>query len=125
MHATKAQMEKLSRIRARPDYVRIQGAGRKWVSGSLIVQAAGGKSADAAPAFGITVSKKASPAATKRNRIKRRLRALAYDVLPQGAAPGTDYILVGRAETLDKTYEELRRDLVWCLKRMSLWQEGA
>jgi ribonuclease P protein component len=122
MQASKSQMQKVARLRKRPDYLRVQGAGRKWVSTSLIVQTAPGSNPDS-PSFGITVSKKASPASVRRNRIKRRLRALAYDVLPEGALPGTDYVLVGRAETLNKSYAELRRDFIWCLKKLSLWRE--
>jgi ribonuclease P protein component len=124
MQASKTQMRKVVRLRKRPEYLRVQGAGRKWVSGSLILQTAPGANPES-PAFGITVSKKASPASVRRNRIKRRLRALAYDVLPEGALPGTDYVLVGRAETLNKPYAELRRDLIWCLKKLSLWREPA
>jgi ribonuclease P protein component len=117
-------MQKAGKLRKRPEYLRVQGAGRKWVSGSLVLQAAPGREGQA-PAFGITVSKRASPAAVRRNRIKRRLRALAWEIMPGHAAPGTDYVLVGRAETLDKPYAELRRDLIWCLKRMALWREAA
>ena len=53
-----------------------------------------------------------------RNRVRRRLRAAATDVMPGGAAPDTDYVLIGRAATLDRPYADLVRDLEAALKRL-------
>lgn len=70
--------------------------------------------------MGYTVTKKVSKKAVVRNRIKRRLRALAADIMPLYAVDGHDYVLVGRGETLDKDYLSLQKDLKWCLKRLDL-----
>ncbi len=60
---------------------------------------------------GFTCSRKVGNAVA-RNRAKRRLRALAREVLPDVARPGWDYVLVGRAgETASRPFEAMVRDL--------------
>ena len=44
---------------------------------------------------GFTCSKKVGNAVA-RNRAKRRLRALAREVMPEAGRPGWDYVLIGR-----------------------------
>jgi len=98
--------------------LRVQQSGRKWVSQSLILQVVentGGKAR-----FGLTVTKKVSGSAVVRNRIRRRLRALACQVLALQAKPGMDYVLVGRVETESRDFAVLEKDLLWCLKRLDL-----
>ena len=46
---------------------------------------------------GFTCSKKVGNAVA-RNRAKRRLRALAREILPGAGRPGWDYVLIGRPE---------------------------
>ena len=118
MHASKDQQASLTQIKTRADFLKIQGKGRKWVSHGLIVQTA--PNPDGIKRIGYTVSKKVDKSAVKRNRIKRRLRAVAADVLPTGAKGGQDYILVGRPETAIRPYETLCEDLRWCLRKLEL-----
>ena len=106
-------------ITARGDFLKIQSKGRKWVSHGLILQVLASEDADK-KRIGYTVSKKVSKSAVKRNRIKRRLRAAAADVLPGFAAPGHDYVLVGRPEGAKRPYATLCEDLKWCLRKMRL-----
>lgn len=118
MHASKDSQASLTQIKTRADFLKIQGKGRKWVSHGLIVQTA--PNSDGLKRIGYTVSKKVDKSAVKRNRIKRRLRAVAADVLPTGAKDGQDYILVGRPETAIRPYETLCEDLRWCLRKLEL-----
>lgn len=120
MRATKTQIANLTPIKKRADFLKIQGKGRKWVSHGLIVQTAPNE--DGLKRIGFTVSKRVDKSAVKRNRIKRRLRAVAADILPEGAQGGQDYILVGRPQTLTRPYETLCNDLRWCLRKMGLDQ---
>ena len=53
-----------------------------------------------------------------RNRVKRRLRALAAELLPQCGRMGYDYVLIGRAETANRKYDALREDLKRALNRV-------
>ncbi len=48
------------------------------------------------------------------------MRALAYDILSEEAKPGYDFVLIGRSNTLDRPYDDLKNDLNWCLKKMDL-----
>lgn len=98
--------------------MRVQNAGRKWVSTSLVLQVA--ENTTGKCRYGITVSKKTSKSAVIRNRIKRRLRSVLRETLPDCAAPGVDYVVIGRAITETCSYAALGRDLRWCLKRMDL-----
>jgi len=55
----------------------------------------------------------------KRNRAKRRLRALARAILPRHGRPGWDYVLIGRAgETATRPYIEMAADLRRALKKI-------
>lgn len=138
MHALKEQLKNLDRLKKRSDFLfvadRAQKAqptkdgrptGGKWVSKSLILQASVAPAGRATQRFGITVSKKTSKSAVVRNRIKRRLRAAAKDVLPQTACDGVDFVLIGRAETADKPYADIVKDLAWCVKRLGLARGAA
>ncbi|MBI4030973.1 MAG: ribonuclease P protein component [Proteobacteria bacterium] len=125
MKANKKQFEKLYVLRQRADFLRVQKTGRKWVARGLILQAAGNDVlAPGTMRLGLTVSKKTSSSAVKRNRIRRRLRAAARDVLPEAARSRFDYVLIGRAETACLPYDDLKNDILWCLKKMNLLKEG-
>jgi len=64
---------------------------------------------------GFTCSKKVGNAVA-RNRAKRRLRALARDILPTKGLPGWDYVLIGRADvTADRPFVDLQSDLCQAL----------
>ena len=126
MHATKEQLESLIQIKKRSDFLKIQSGGKKWVSHGLIIQTAPNLDLedDQSKRIGFTVTKRVSKSAVVRNRIKRRLRAVAADILPDHAKSAQDYILVGRPQTLTRGYEALRNDLRWCLKKLDLLDEG-
>jgi ribonuclease P protein component len=116
--ASKSQLQSLGRLQRRSDFLRIQAAERKWVSQSFILQAAENKMDIIR--YGLTVSKKTDKSSVVRNRIKRRLRAVAAGILPLQAQSGMDYVLIGRPQTAIRDFQDLEKDLVWCLKRMEL-----
>ena len=67
---------------------------------------------------GYTCSKKVGNSVA-RNRAKRRLREVARMILPTHGRPGWDYVLIGRAaETAQRPFEELKRDLIYALKKI-------
>lgn len=99
----------------RSDFLCVQSKGQKWVSQSFVIQIL--KNDLDVIRIGYTVSKKIFKSAVKRNRVKRRLRAVAADVILTRAVSGYDYILVGRQQTLTRPYEELLSDAKWCLKK--------
>ena len=130
----------LGRLKRRPDFLRVAGSGRKWVTPGLILQAArrgrgddpvGGPddpkvASEAVPGavpgavpeavrVGFTVSRKVGNAVA-RNRARRRLKAAAEDVLPLAAEPGCDYVTIGRSGTLTRQWPALKQDLETALQ---------
>jgi ribonuclease P protein component len=67
--------------------------------------------------IGITVTKKIGNAVV-RNRMKRRFRALAREILPVEGMPGADHVLIGRAGGVERDFGELRAELVKACARM-------
>ncbi|GAB4271475.1 MAG: ribonuclease P protein component [Pararhodobacter sp.] len=67
---------------------------------------------------GFTCSKKVGNAVT-RNRAKRRLRALAHEVLRVEGRAGWDYVLVGKpGATVERSFADLIADLRAALRRI-------
>jgi len=96
-------------LRQRSDFLAASRARRQGTPGFLLQ--ARDRGDGSAPRVGFTCSKKIGNAVT-RNRAKRRLRALARAVLPHGARPGWDYVLVGRpGTTTGRAFAEMRADL--------------
>lgn len=74
---------------------------------------------------GFTVSRKVGNAVV-RNRVRRRLREIAREVIPQMARADQDYVLVGRQGAIARDYLALRAELGEALKRLkSLAVSGA
>ena len=72
---------------------------------------------DAVMRVGFTVTKKIGNAVV-RNRMKRRLRALARELLPAGGVPGADHVLIGRAGGVERDFNSLRAELAKALKKV-------
>lgn len=64
--------------------------------------------------LGLTVTKKIGNA-VRRNRIRRRLREAARQILPQYGSAGCDYVLIARPAAYDRNFEALLDDLKWAL----------
>jgi ribonuclease P protein component len=75
--------------------------------------------ADDDPAIraGFTVTKKIGNAVV-RNRMKRRFRALAREVLPIAGLPGADHVMIGRPSGVERDFALLRQDLNRALERL-------
>ena len=66
---------------------------------------------------GFTVTKKIGGAVV-RNRMKRRFRALAREIMPGEGLPGADHVMIGRAGGIERDYQLLRSDLSGALRRV-------
>ncbi len=114
--ARENDLKKLHVLRKRSEFMALNKNAQKWVSQGVILQAMPNDSGDIR--VGYTITKKTEKSAVHRNRIKRRLRAAAADVLPFEAQEGHDYVLIGRPLIALRPYEELVNDLKWCLKKL-------
>ena len=65
---------------------------------------------------GFTVTKKIGNA-VDRNRMKRRLRALARELLPTHGIAGSDHVLIGRSGGIERDYATLRDELMRALAK--------
>ena len=65
---------------------------------------------------GFTVSKKVGGAVI-RNRMKRRLRALAREIIPVHGCVGSDHVMIGRSAGIEREFALLRQDLTRALQK--------
>jgi ribonuclease P protein component len=115
----------VGRLKRRPDFLKVAAARTKWVTPGLILQArrrpstpasgeprtaAAGDSPEDLVRVGFTVSRKVGDA-VRRNRARRRLRAVAGEVMAERGRPGYDYVLIGRGATVERPYAALIEDL--------------
>lgn len=111
----------VSVLRKREEFLAIAKSGRKWVASGLILQMGARSRETASIRYGLTASGKIGNAVI-RNRARRRLRALATDVLPAHAAAG-DYVLIARATTAQRAFPDLRQDLTTALQKLEAWHD--
>jgi len=121
----------LRRLKTRPEFLRVAGARRSWVTPGVLVQAhcracaEDRKGRAGAPdetiGVGFTASRKVGPAVA-RNRARRRLKALAAEILPSEGRAGYDYVLIARGETVRRPYIELAGDLKTALAHLASGQ---
>jgi len=119
----------LGRLTRRGEFVAVASTGRKAVLPTLVLQARRHDRrlhpGEGGPPLrvGITATRKVGGAVV-RNRAKRRLRALAAEVLPAHARPGHDLVLVARGTTPGCAFADLRADLLRGLRRVGLYREA-
>ena len=65
---------------------------------------------------GFTVTRKIGNAVV-RNRMRRRFRELARELLPAGGVPGSDHVLIGRAGGVERDFSLLRQELAKALDK--------
>ncbi|WP_373476418.1 ribonuclease P protein component [Sphingorhabdus sp.] len=67
--------------------------------------------------LGITITKKVGNAVV-RNRMRRRFRALAREMLAEKGKAGADHILIGRDGGIERDFGELRTDMAKALDKL-------
>ncbi|WP_232307508.1 MULTISPECIES: ribonuclease P protein component [Sphingobium] len=72
---------------------------------------------DPAMRYGITVTKKIGGAVV-RNRMKRRFRVLARELLPLHGVAGADHVLIGRSEGIERDFGLLRAEMAKALGKV-------
>ena len=100
----------------RPDYLAANAGRRVPMPGFVLLVHPRSPTEDGKMRIGITVTKKVGNAVV-RNRIKRRFRALAREILPDHGLPGADHVLIGREAALSAEWSTLREQLVKALAK--------
>lgn len=120
MHAQKSDTKHISTLSKRADFLRLNHKSKRWTAHGLVLQAMPNDLPDQIR-VGFTVTKRIDKRAVYRNRMKRRLRAAAMDVLSGDNIPrGYDYVLIARPQTITRPYDALCSDLKWCLGKLGL-----
>ena len=120
----KAQNNPVERLVRRSQYLRVARARKYIVSKGLILQfeikdpnEGGNKHR-----VGFTASKKVGNAVV-RNRARRRFKSVVNDVLTSSEEQPLDLVLIGRASTPKRSYDELLSDFRFALKSARTRQE--
>ena len=66
---------------------------------------------------GFTVTKKTGGAVI-RNRMKRRFRALAREIVPEKGMSGADHVMIGRAKGIERDFAQMRTELESAFDRL-------
>lgn len=127
----------IGRLKRRAEFLHVAAARKKWAAPGLILQVCprppvsgqpsqnddtAGTPGPAAVRVGFTASRKVGNA-VKRNRARRRLKAVAGEILPAHGVPGFDLVLIARPATVDRPYRDLVQDFTAALKRMRVYAE--
>ena len=110
---------RLPRLKKRPDIVRIAKTGRSKAMPGLVLQCAPRDPTwvGALPRVVFTASRRVG-GAVARNRARRRLRAVADQVMVDHAQYDRDYVLIARATTCGRDYAALTCDLRRALEKL-------
>ncbi|MFG1391799.1 ribonuclease P protein component [Xanthobacter agilis] len=105
----------VDQLRKRRDFLAAAKAERAGVSAFLLQGRNRGDEGDIR--IGFTVTKKTGNAVV-RNRIRRRLREVVRQVLPEAGRLGYDYVLVAREQALAAPFSSLLSDLGRALRKL-------
>lgn len=111
----------LASIRRNKDFQAIYKKGRRHFTPNLGLFVAEG--AEGVQRAGFVASAAKAGNAVQRNRAKRRMRALARDILPRKAISGHDYVLIATPTTGNADFALLQKDLLAALQRLKMLAE--
>lgn len=103
-----------ARLKDRFDFIRLQKSGEKLYSKHFLVSITESKTN--CSRLGVAITKKVSPNATVRNKIKRRLREI-FRLNRANFRGNFDVVIVARRDAHLCTYEEVEREVLGALRR--------
>ena len=105
----------LARLTERRDFLAAN-RGKRFATPGFVLLVRPRGDGSGAMRVGFTVTKKVGNSVV-RNRLKRRLRALARTALPAGGVAGADHVLIGRGDGVAHDYASMAADLARALER--------
>jgi len=105
-------------IKKRPDFLAAN-RGKRYATPGFVLLVHDRRDADPAKRLGITITKKVGNAVI-RNRMRRRFRELARELLPDLGMNGADHILIGRDGGIERDFAVLRDDLRKALGKLCI-----
>jgi len=109
-------MRGYSVIKKRPDFLAAN-RGKRYATPGFVLLVKDRQDESADIRLGITITKKVGNAVV-RNRMRRRFRALAQEMLGQKGKCGADHILIGRDSGIERDFSELRADMANALDKL-------
>ena len=110
------EAQRLETIKKRADFIAAN-AGKRATTPGFILLVRDRQDSQPGMRVGFTVTKKIG-GAVLRNRMKRRFRALAREVVPVKGFPGSDHVMIGRAKGIERDFGLLRSELAGALDRL-------
>jgi ribonuclease P protein component len=109
------EAQRLNILRRRSDFLAAN-AGRRTATPGFVLLVRDRGDGDPSKRVGFTVTKKIGGAVV-RNRMKRRFRELAREIIPIRGHVGSDHVMIGRSAGIERDFGELRQDLTRALEK--------
>ena len=109
-------MRGCSVIKKRSDFLAAN-RGKRYATPGFVLLVRDRRDDSPAIRLGITITKKVGNAVI-RNRMRRRFRALAQEMLADKGKAGADHILIGRDSGIERDFDALRADMVKALGKL-------
>jgi ribonuclease P protein component len=92
--------------------------GKRFATPGFVLLVFDRRDDDPAKRLGITITKKVGNAVI-RNRMRRRFRELAREMLPELGKSGADHILIGRDGGIERDFGQLRAEMLKALGKLA------
>jgi ribonuclease P protein component len=110
------EAQRLITLKKRADFLAAN-SGKRASTPGFILLVRDREDSDPVMRVGFTVTKKIGGAVV-RNRMKRRFRALAREIMLTKGFPGADHVMIGRSNGIERDYSLLRDELSSALDRL-------
>lgn len=104
-------------IKKRPEFLAAN-RGKRYATPGFVLLVHDRRDDAPAKRLGITITKKVGNAVV-RNRMRRRFRELAAELLPELGKAGADHILIGRDGGIERDFSLLREDMTKAFRKLA------